>query len=394
MDFEKELAGEIEYARQEGIDASGIWELFENTTPQRRVRIFERTLETGVLIDEYAFEFLSAIRRDCDPDTPEGRIAYTGFLDQLREQAPKLYQQSSHYYHRDLITFTIIEGRWDDLSDLLTDYTSGDHLDLFTMVVAQLKYHGQVRILVEAMKAAYPKIEASSQYVPWASEEFAGKLMEVMLVDYLERTADPRPDDPEFLEATAYLPSWREGWLEWFVPTVTRPEPAEWELSDFADDSGSEDWQHKFATMQVECIATQWRAGVPLTRGLLAWRKWGEIFHDQHKTAEKFQKRQKRKQKAVDSSLSRYMIPQAKQMDETLGESFSLTGGEPYEVAAALELMPAYLDFLTDFGLIRPDEKQQALQQIKPLVAQIPPILRYYECDPVAIENLLAAWDI
>jgi hypothetical protein len=161
-DFEEELVGEIQNARQEGIDASGIWDLFENATPEQKVMIFERTLETGVLIDEYAFEFLSAIRGDCDLEALEGRAAYIGFLDQLREQAPKLYQQSSHYYHRDLISFAIIEGRWDVLPDLLSDYTSGDHLDLFTMVVAQLKYHGRVKILVEAMKAAYPKIEASS----------------------------------------------------------------------------------------------------------------------------------------------------------------------------------------------------------------------------------------
>lgn len=388
MNFQKELAGEIQNARQEGIDASGIWELFENATPEQQVMIFERTLETGVLTDDYAFEFLSAIRGDCDPDTPEGRAAYTSFLDQLREQAPKLYQQSSHYYHRDLISFAIIEGRWGDLPDLLTDYTSGDHLDLFTMVVAQLKYHGQVKILVEAMKTAYPKIEASSQYVQWAGEEFAGKLMEVMLVDYLETSADPRPDDPEFLEVTACLPSWKEGWLEWFIPTVTRPEPTEWKPLDFAGNPGSQDWQHKFATMQLECIAALWRAGVPLTRGLLAWHKWGEIFHNQHKTA------RKRKQKSINGALSRYLIPQAKQMDQTLGESFSLMGGEPYEVAAALELMPAYLDFLTDFGLIQPDEAQQAFQQIKPLVEQTPQILKYYESDPVAIQNMLAAWDI
>ena len=51
------------------------------------------------------------------------------------------------------------------------------------------------------------------------------------------------------------------------------------------------------------------------------------------------------------------------------------------------------LDFLEGFGLIQPDEKQQAIQQIKPLVQQIPQILAYYESDPVAIENLLAAWD-
>jgi hypothetical protein len=132
---------------------------------------------------------------------------------------------------------------------------------------------------------------------------------------------------------------------------------------------------------------------MPLTRGLLAWRKWGEIFQVQHKTAKKFSKRQKPDQKIDNPSLSRYLIPQAAQLDETLAESFSLTGGEPYEVAAALEFIPAYLDFLVGLGLIPFDEKQRTIQQIKPLVRQIPQVLKYYECDPIAIENMLVAWE-
>ncbi|MBU0511976.1 MAG: hypothetical protein KJ638_09805, partial [Chloroflexi bacterium] len=92
------------------------------------------------------------------------------------------------------------------------------------------------------------------------------------------------------------------------------------------------------------------------------------------------------------SSLARYLIPQARQTDKILVKSFPLVGGEPYEVAAALELIPAYLDFLEGFGLIQPGEKQQAIQQIRSLVEQIPRILEYYNTDPVAIKNMLAAW--
>ena len=393
MDFERELTVEIQHAQQDGIDTSGIWQLFENATPEQRVMIFDNTLEAGVFDDDYCFGFLTAIRGDFDPTTSEGRALYTGLLDKLRKQNHNLYQESSQYYHRDLINFAVIEKCWDELPTLLAPITSGDHLDQFTTIIAQLKYHGQVRVLVEAMTSAWPKIKASTQYVEWASEEFAGKLMELMLVDYLETTADPRPDDSKFLEATAFLLPWKEGWLDWFVPTVTQPEPTEWELADFSDDVGSEPWRHKFATMQVEFIAAQWRAGMPLTRGLLAWHKWGEIFHAQLKTAKNSKKRQKRGQKTVYPSLSRYLIPQAKQMDKTLEESFSLMGGEPYEVAAALELIPAYLDFIEGFGLIQPGEKLQAIQKIKPLVEQVPQILAYYESDPVAIENMLAAWD-
>jgi len=393
MSFETKLASEIQTAQEDGIDTSDIFELFESATPKQRVAIFEQTLKTGVLDDDYAFEFLTAIRGDCDPDTQEEMATYVGFLNQLREQAPVLFQESSHYYHRDLISFAIIESRWDDLPDLIADYSSGKHLDIFTSVIAQLEYHGQVGILAETMKTAYPKIVASAEYVPWASEEFAGKLIEVMLVDYLQTATNPCPDDARFLESTTSVSSWREGWLEWFIPTITQPEPTKWKLADFVDDPVSETWQHKFATMQIEFIATQWRSGIPLGRGLLAWHKWGEIFQAQHKTAKKLSKRQKSDQKADNSSFQRNLIPKGVQMDETLAKSFSLTGGEPYEVAAALELIPAYLGFLVDLGLIQPSEKLQAIQQIKPLVQQTPRVLKYFECDPVAIANMLAAWE-
>ncbi|MBU1661146.1 MAG: hypothetical protein KKD28_06705, partial [Chloroflexi bacterium] len=319
MNFKKELATEIQNARQDGIDASEIWDLFENATPEQQAMIFVHTLEAGLLDDEYAFEFLTTIRGDIDPVTPEGWAYYTDLLDRLREEDPKLFQDSSHHYHRDLISFAIIEGRWEELSALLTPYLLGEHLDLFTMIIAQLKYHGQVRTLVDAMTTAWPKLKDSTKYVAWASEEFAGTLMELMLVDYLQTTAEHRPNDPKFLEATAFLLPWKEGWLDWFVPTVTQTKSTDWCRADFSEDAGSEPWRHKFSTMQVEFIAAQWRAGVPLTRGLLAWDKWSELFHAQFEAVIKSQKRHKRGQKAKVISLSRYFIPQARKLDKILG---------------------------------------------------------------------------
>ncbi len=79
-------------------------------------------------------------------------------------------------------------------------------------------------------------------------------------------------------------------------------------------------------------------------------------------------------------------------MDKILGESFSMIGGEPYEVTAALELMPSYLNFLEDLGLIQATENHLAFQRIRPLVEQMPRIMEYYEGDPVAIEKLYDAW--
>jgi hypothetical protein len=186
---------------------------------------------------------------------------------------------------------------------------------------------------------------------------------------------------------------WKEGWLDWFIPSITRPEPTDWKPADFSDGPGSKAWRHQFSILLVEFIAAQWRDGIPLSRGLLAWDKWGELFYDQFEALEKSQKRRKGNQKARVISLSRYFLPDAKKWDRKLTESFSLLGGEPYEVAAAMELLPAYLDFVERFGLIQSNQKQQAIDKLKIVVKQLPRILAYYECDLVAIQNMVAAWD-
>jgi hypothetical protein len=388
MDFKDRLEKEIQIAQQGGAGASELWALFKSATPEQRVIVFHHALEAGVLDDEYTFEMLTTIRGDCDLTTPEDRAHYADLLDRLRQHDPKLFQESSSYCHRDLINFAIIEGRWDDLSELLTPFTSGNDLDTFITLIAQLKYHGQVRPLVEAMKTAWPKIKDSPLYVEWASEEFAGILMELMLVNYLESSSDPRPDDPQLIESTAFLLPWEQGWLDWFIPSVTQPEPSEWRSADFSAAEDPETRMHKIATMQLAFIATQWRVGVPLSRGLMAWHKWLEIIQVQSKA---FKKTPKRK-KTGPPRLSHLLIPQSNHMDKVLGESFSILGGEPYEVVATLELIPAYLDFLETLGLIQSIERQQALKKIRPLVDQMPQIIKYYEGDPVAIETLLAAW--
>jgi len=388
MDFEERLEVEIQIAQQDDIDTSGIWELFESATPQQRVTVFFRTLETGVLNDEYAFEFLNTIRSDCDPGSPEDRALYTDLLNRFREREPKLYRQSSVHYNRYLINFAIIEGRWGDLSALLTPYTSAYYLDLFNMVIAQLEYHGQIRPLIAAMELAWPNIKASSKIFEWAREEFAGELMELMLVDYLENATDPRPDDPQLIETTAFLLSWEENWLAWFIPAVMRPRPGGWNPADFSEDIGSEAWMNQFNVLQVEFIGIQWRNGIPLTRGLLAWHKWSEIFHAQTKTLQKSRK------KTGKPELSRLLIPQPNYVEKILGESFSLIGGEPHEATAALEFIPSYLNFLEDLGLIQATERHLAIQKIRPMVEQMPRIMEYYEGDPVAIENLLDAWEM
>ncbi len=158
-------------------------------------------------------------------------------------------------------------------------------------MITQLKYHGQIKPLIEAMNAAWPNIKDSAEYFDWAREEFAGDLMELMLVDYLENATNPRADDPQLIETTTSLFPWKENWLAWFIPAVIQPKPDRWSPADFSEDIGSETWMNQINTLQVEFVGTQWRNGIPLTRGLMAWHKWAEIFRAQAKSLRKSRKK-------------------------------------------------------------------------------------------------------
>ena len=389
MNFEEKIDQEIQIEKERP-GQSGVWDLFENSQLDKRLIILNKMQAADVLDAEYAFEFLTAIKSDFDLTIEEGRANYAALLNKLRDEKPDIFRHDSHYYNQDLITFAILEERWDDIPQLLNPFTSGKHLDQFYTVISQLRYHGRTKIVLEAMQSAYPGIKASSEYVYGADEEFAGELSEIMLIDYLETSDHPRPDDPVFLDKVGSLVEWKKGWLDWFVPRITQAISTEWASDDLLEGINSEDWREKFNNLLLEFIATEWKRGIPLSRCILAWHQLFEIFYTQFKGLGKNKKRDK---KSKEVFLARCIIPNAKKMDRTLGEQFSIMGGKPYEVSASLELLPNFLAFIETIGIIQDSQKQNALEEIrKRIICNIPNVLSYYGGDPILLENLDTAW--
>ncbi|MBC8333709.1 MAG: hypothetical protein ISR59_11265 [Anaerolineales bacterium] len=389
MNFEEKIDQEIE-VEKENPGQSEIWDLFENSKTDEKLLIFSKMQESDVLDAEYAFEFLTTLKSDFDLTTKEGRANYALLLNKLQDEKLDIYEHDSHYYNQDLITFAILDERWDNIPGLLSPFTSGKHLDEFDTVISQLKYHGCTKIILEAMETAYPGIQASSEYIYGADEEFAGELSEIMLIDYLESSDHPRPDDPTFLDKAGSLVEWKKGWLDWFIPRITQTKSTEWTLDDFLEDINSEEWREKFRNLLLEFVATEWEKGIPLSRCILGWHQLFEIFYTQF---EKLGKNKKSDQKSKKSFLARCIIPNAKKMDETLGGHFSIMGGKPYEISAGLELLPIFLGFMEALGIIQHTQKQNALGEIrKRIITNIPNVLSNYGGDPILLENLEKAW--
>ncbi|HEY68139.1 MAG TPA: plasmid pRiA4b ORF-3 family protein [Thermoflexia bacterium] len=380
-------------------DLDALWDQFEVANLEEKVTLFLKSLEAGKLDDEYAFEMLNAIRPALDPRDPQGRVLYADLVERLRCQAPDLYRQSIQYYHENLITDAVADGRWEAIPDLLAPFVEEPEraIDTFVRVIDQLMYHGQVQTLINVMDRAWPKVSKATNILDWAIDEFGGKIMLLHLFDYLDTAETPRPDDPTLLKATASYGKWAEGWLERVVPRLTGSEPSPWKVADFGPAVDADRWHDNLNDLLAEFVADRRRAGVPYSRGYMAWAQLAEALGRQFVSpaapqGKRGRKGKKHSRKASLAALHSPLVPRYQTMDKALVELFPFLGAQPYKAAAVVELLPAYLHFLARLGLIHPTEMDAALRELRPLSTHMPRVLEGYGADPRAVDAVVAAW--
>jgi len=110
------------------------WEQFEAADLKGKVALFLETLTSGEMGAEEAYEMLQGIREESDPRyDPEARARYAELLERLRQEAPDLYRHDLLYYHDNLISDAIAEGRWEAIPELLAGFAEmpDQGIDLF-----------------------------------------------------------------------------------------------------------------------------------------------------------------------------------------------------------------------------------------------------------------------
>jgi hypothetical protein len=327
---------------------------------------------------------------------PEGADYHARYADlvwQLRQKAPDAYKQESKYFHRTLISFAIEDDRWDEIPALLDVFRNETDVDTYYGVVHQMAYYGLEKLIVPVMADALPKIKTAPNLVEWAADEFASEIGRLMLWDYLDTNPTPIPNDPAFLSATApFVPQWKEGWLERFIPRLTAETPSAWQPADFSPSLGNEQVRTNLHNLLAEFVADQRQAGIPYGRADMAWEQIATaIVRQAGISSSKKGRSSKSKKKKILQHIS--LIPTYATLNKSLAELVPFLGGRPFHLAATLELLPAYLGFITHLGLITEDEAVRALQTLRPLTDNISNPLDYYGADRRCIANVLAAWE-
>ncbi len=91
-----------------------------------------------------------------------------------------------------------------------------------TVPADALAYHGELSVLVEALRIAWPFVKSSDNVVPWGISEFAENGVNHEIYDYLEHTAAPDPADAVLLDRVHFfIEKPREEYLREFIGDLT-----------------------------------------------------------------------------------------------------------------------------------------------------------------------------
>jgi hypothetical protein len=405
------------------------WEAYEVLDYEGRMALFRQTLDEPELMDdEMAFEMLhnlydSALKRD-------ERDRFDTLITALRDRLPEVYDSSAPYYLDWQIGNALAMGRSDALAALvreLTDTATFD-IDIFNHIMDRLAYHGQLRLLLDATRRAWPLVSEPGNVVPWGIDAFAEQAIGFILFDHVERHSPPDPRDPALIEQISFYAPYNAAHTRHLLNDLTGQVKHQWRLDDFdlrrrSQDDGKVDdddhpleddgadyqphtalgWQNLYH-LSVEFLGYVHREeGVSFTKGELARHQIYtyiiERFHGELDSQEsRWQatprpRRQKRRSQPKRRHQPRHLLcPDHAIFDRFLAGTMHVINPQWYKTAATFELIPAWLCFLEWRGLIDAEQHAQTHEALEPIRDAIGPLWEQYQED-LGLRQSLQAWE-
>ena len=377
------------------------WEEFQEQDYEGQIALFTRSLDEDLIDEESAFEMLNTIYYD-SVDRGE-RDRFDALAHALRERLPDVYAYDASFYLGWQITNALVAGRMDAIPALTIEMaaTADKHVDQFMEVIDMLAYHGQLSVIVAAMRTAWPLVQ-HSDILEWAIDEFAESAVDSIVLDRLERGEVLDASDPELIEQLeAYLPVDQQKLAD-YIALLTGATQRTWQLGDFAldrptprgrsaqDESEGAGAQHLY-DLTIEFLGYLQRAeGVPFSKGELGReqiqryiiaRSIGEIGRDDQEFAGPFRSK-KQKQRPKATAPEHPLCPDRRTLDAYLAELNLDFSPQNYRIAATFELIPAWLRFLESRGLIDAEQCEQTLGELSALGHALRAMFAKYQADP------------
>lgn len=351
------------------------------------------------------------------------RERFGSLVETLRQRLPEVYEASKKYYVSWCIRNAVVCRRFDRASALVKAMAGDDggDMEIFHQVLDQLAYHGQLAILCEATRVAWPRVREVWDVMPWAVDEFASRAAQYVIFDHLARNPLLTADEPGLVQRIEQFVPLKQEYFRRHLDILTgRLDPA-WTMDDFrfeartskkrrdededdaADNAtprGAAENLHDLSFAFVRYLSGV--EGVPFTRADLARehiqryimdRINGELEPRPSMLDQMMHPRRHRRPPAPKPP-KHVLCPDEHTLDRYLAERLHFMSPQYYDAAALFEAVPAWLRFLESKCLIDPERHQNTRNAFRPLAATIAKLWADYHQDPALLSGLSATWGV
>ena len=401
--------------KMEAINAR--WEEFDEATEDVRRELYFKTLDDPELMDdEMAFEMLS--RLYASTVKSDERDVWQNMVEQLRTRLPDVYETGRKYYLGWQITNAIASGRRAPVKLLALEMAklAGDDVDLYSNVVDQLAYHGMLDELSEASRIAWPLINDSGN-IMWGQSNFAAWGADCVLFERLEQTGKLSHEDSELMNRLNYY--YHDLQLERFseyVKSISGQSDRTWSLDDFEVSPNRRQKRTYDDDEYVQGLTSESKSalsglldnfvdyarrveGVQYTKAKLAVANIYSYIVERVKG--KLEPRQsmlesitnpQQKTQPKPQPPVHVLCPDRNTLDRHFAGLLHFMNPQYYDVAATMELIPAWLRFLESKGLLETDLRESTLKELNELRATLLKLFQSDRSDPALAANL-ASWN-
>ncbi len=382
-----------------------IWDAFGEAEDDHKWDICQSAIDDQLMDDEGVFEFFIVLHRDALERGLESR--FVQLVLRLRQQCLDAYQSQVAYLFEWTFPFLSPFERETFLPDLIGDLIADGprKSEAFLNTVDMLAAFGESALHAQVVRATQEAIEMAGLF-EWAVDGYATQLMDSYLFEYLDNTPPEMRAEPAHVnEWIETLPFRDELLKDVFIAYLGRlaGQRHTWALEDFPvrtsgrkDDRVLEITDDNLAYLCQEFLAyLHWEKGVAFVKGELARKELRFFLANQEISSPPRKSKSRKSRNAAKNPASTSVLPlrpDRKQLDENLHGLMSFLGYQPYKGIVLMEMIPFWLEFLEERGLIDRDSHAASLRSLADLAGAVQTYAAHESLSPQLIENLAVAW--
>jgi hypothetical protein len=382
-----------------------LWEMFEQAEGDRKWEICETGIDDQMMDGEEVFEFFIVLHRDALERGLERR--FVQLVAQLRDQCFDAYQEEIANLFQWTFPFLSPSERDTFLPDFIQDLIvdGPNKVEPFLNAVDMLAILGESAVYTQVVRATQEAVESAGLF-EWAIDGYHAQYLDTYLFEYLDNTPpDERQNAKNIADFIASLPNPEDIVEEEYEAYLRRlaGERSAWTLADFpVRTSGRTDAripettvEHLVQLSQEFLAHLHWEKGIPFVKGELATKELRRFLANQEISAPARKSKGKKGRNAPTEPIPAAVLPlcpDREQLDRSLYSVMSFFGYQPYKGLAVMEIIPAWLQFLEERGLIDSEAHAASRRSLGDLAEQVQIYAKNEALGPQLIENLALAW--